>query len=59
MKYIFLFFVVIATSCSVVKKSEGEDGKPGENGGSSMTNEKGIDGKNGENGKSKTVGMKL
>lgn len=59
MKYIVLFFVVIATGCSIAKKSQGEDGKPGENGSSPTAQEKGKDGKNGENGKNKTIGIKL
>lgn len=59
MKYIVLFFVVMTTSCSVAIKSKGEDGKPGENGSASTTQEKAKDGKNGEDGKSKTIGVKL
>ncbi len=56
---VMLLFVVMATSCSVGIKTRGEDGRPGENGGSSSMQEKAKDGKNGEDGKSKTIGIKL
>lgn len=59
MKYIVLFFVILSTSCSVVKASRGENGKPGENGKSSTSQEKAKDGKKGEDGKSKTIGIKI